>query len=182
MVCSKSAVQLASPLKYFSTCAAGVVAAVAPMSAIKELRLAAAIASLITTSLLMVIVLSFLGWCGTIDLAPAIGLQRANQACRLHGLDQARRTVVADLEAALHAGDGRLARLGDDAYRLVVQGIGFGIGGALALLVIGWKSRNWGARAFQNFVDVGRRRGGLETSDHTMHFLIRYEGAVHAGR
>src|SRR5260370_28146042 len=159
MVCSKSALQLASPLKYFSTSAAGVAAAaVAPMSANKTLRLAAAIAELITASLWLVMLLSFLGWCGTIDLAAAIGLQRAHQAGRLHGLDQARRTVVADLEAALHAGDGRLARLGDDAHRFVVQGIGFGIGGgALALLVVGWKSPNCVAPTIQNFVDVGAR-------------------------
>src|SRR3984893_18310433 len=121
MVCSKSAVQLASPLKYFSSSVAGVAAAVTPVIATRRISAA---------SRWIIVLFSFLGWCGTIDLAAAIGLQWADQACRLHGLDQARRTVVADLEAPLHAGDGRLARLGDDAHRFVVQGIGFGIGRA----------------------------------------------------
>src|SRR5260370_40750981 len=123
MVCSKSALQLASPLKYFSTSAAGVAAAaVAPMSANKTLRLAAAIAELITASLWLGMLLSFLGWCGTIDLAAAIGLQRAHQAGRLHGLDQARRTVVADLAASLPNRDGAAAVLGRHRHHVVEQG------------------------------------------------------------
>src|ERR1700719_3139966 len=178
MVCSKSAVQLARPLRYLSTSAAGAVAVAAvaaePVNASSRANAA---------SRCVVMLYSFLGWCGTIDLAAAVGLQRTHQACRLHGLDQARRPVVADLETALDTGDGRLARLGDDAHRLVVQGIGLGIGGGcLTVLVVRWESRNRVARTVQNLVDVGRRRGGLETSDHPMHFLIGDEGAVHAGR
>src|SRR5258708_15467571 len=110
MVCSKSAVQLARPLRYLSTCAAGAVAVAAVVAPVNASSRASA------ASRSVVMLCSFLGWCGTIDLAAAIGLQWTHQTCRLHGLDQARRPVVADLETALDAGDGGLARLGDDAH------------------------------------------------------------------
>src|SRR5258708_22130390 len=160
MVCWKSAVQLASPLRYFSTSAAG--DAVAALAGVADTAAAAErAASNIRVAALMIMLPSFVGWRCAVDLAAAIGLQWAHQARRLHGLDQARRAVVADLEAALHAGDGCLARLGDDAHRFVVQGIGFGIGGAASPPPFaGRETRDCVARALQHLVAVGRRGGG----------------------
>ncbi len=75
------------------------------------------------------------------DLARAVRLQRPDQPRRLHGLDQPGSAVVADLQAALDAGDRGLAGFGDDAHRLVVQRVGSAIRrfAVPALLVVGWK-------------------------------------------
>src|SRR5262245_25281072 len=55
------------------------------------------------------------------DFARPVRLQRADDAGIFHALEQSRRAVVADLEAALHVGDRGLALAGDDLHRLVVQ-------------------------------------------------------------
>src|ERR1700691_2970169 len=102
MVCSKSAVQLARPLKYFSTSAAaageaaacaadaGAASENAPMNikaaaagtlpAAATIRPASATAQVHGDSLSDI---SFLGRRSPIDFAAAIGLQRAHQACGL---------------------------------------------------------------------------------------------------
>ena len=55
------------------------------------------------------------------NFSESIRLQTPNDASLLHGLDQSRGTVVADLEPPLNSGDRRLTRLRHDAYRLIVK-------------------------------------------------------------
>src|ERR1700690_2645400 len=98
--------------------------------------------------------MSFLGRRSAVYFSIAIGLQRTHESSRLHRFDQPGRAVVADLEAPLHAGNRRLACLGDDAYGFIVERIRFCIPGTAfgAILLVRWKSRNGIARSFQDLL------------------------------
>src|SRR3569623_300045 len=110
--------------------------------------------------------------------AHTIGLQRTDHAGPLHLFDHARGAVVADLEAALDAGDRRTPRFGDELHGLIIKWIALGVtahfacetGAAVADI----------AFAIQNFVEIIGRAAHFELLDHLVHFLIGHEGTVQA--
>src|SRR5579862_1825347 len=115
-------------------------------------------------------------------VACTVGLQRADKTCNLHGLKQSRRTVVANLEAPLHVGNGGLALGSDDAHRLVIERVGLRAlprrGARLRLLAC--EPRDRGTGPGEHLLDVTRRRRGPERVHDAVDFLVGDEGAVHA--
>src|SRR5271156_6753320 len=163
MVCLKSADQLERPVKYLSTSLAGEAPAKAASSKPTARTMAATspkysrggkpiprsrggggCPARIVQPDFRALTTSLLRRRGTEDLPRPIRLQRPHQTRRLHGLHQARRPVVADLEPALHPGNRALARLGDDAHGLIVERIGLGVAQSVlrAFLVVGREARH----------------------------------------
>src|SRR3569833_4028342 len=111
-------------------------------------------------------------------IAHTIGLQRTDYAGPLHLFDHARGAVVADLEAALDAGDRRAPRFGDELHGLIIKWSALGVtahfacetGAAVADI----------AFDIQNFVEIIGRAAHFELLDHLVHFLVGHEGAVQA--
>src|SRR3569833_1557358 len=106
------------------------------------------------------------------------GLQRTDHAGPLHLFDHARGAVVADLEAALDAGDRRTPRFDDELHGLIIKWIALGVtahfacetGAAVADI----------AFAIFIFVEIIGRAAHIDLLDHLVHFLVGHEGAVQA--
>src|SRR5690606_23659184 len=98
----------------------------------------------------------------------------------LHGLDHARGAVVADLQLALHGGNGSAPAFGDETYRLVVQRI------LLATLAPFAAALETAGTPFisagKDVLNVIGRAALLPGFDHAVHLVIGHEGAVHAHR
>src|SRR5699024_4689053 len=104
-------------------------------------------------------------------LTPAIGAQRRNHSCGLHGLHQARSPVITDFEAALHRRNRGAARLRNKLHRLVVERVLFGIPplGAIRLKASQGLSRH---ASGENFIDILRLTASLPGINEAMHIII----------
>src|SRR6185437_1324891 len=102
----------------------------------------------------------------------------ADNAFRLHALDDAGGAVVADLQVALDEAGRRLALAAHQRHRLVVELVAR----AAALAVAGEEIAALLLVVLGDLVDIDRRAAVLlEEADDTLDFLIRDEGAVDAG-
>src|SRR5579864_2822925 len=118
-------------------------------------------------------------------VARPVGLQRPYQPRKLHGLEQSRGAVIADLEPPLYVGNRGFAFGGHDAHGLVVERIGFRIARTVAVAAVALLARNsrkWTGRARKDFVDIVRRRRAAQRIDYAVHFLVGYECAMYARR
>src|SRR5215470_5399625 len=100
----------------------------------------------------------------------------ADDALRLHAFDEARGAVVADLQIALHKARRGLALARDERDGLVVERV------ARAALVLAEAVEPAAARAviLGDVEDVARLAVPLQERHDALHFLVGYEGAVHA--
>jgi hypothetical protein len=72
---------------------------------------------------------------GNEDVALVDAVGRADDAFFFHDLDDARRSVVADAQAALEHGDGAALGIGHDGHGLIVDFVFLGIVEVLGLLI-----------------------------------------------
>src|SRR5215469_7117314 len=94
------------------------------------------------------------------DFARTVGLQRTHDTGILHGLEQPRSPVVADLQAPLHIGNRGLALLRDDLDGIVVQGVLLRVApghSALAFALLSGQAWDRRARTGEYFFHVVRR-------------------------
>src|SRR5690554_959782 len=87
-----------------------------------------------------------------------------------HGFHQSGRPVVADLELALHRGNGGAPRLQYKSHRLVVEGILLGIVATTAATV---EARQAGiTTTLEDFLQIVRLTTLAPVITHPVHFLV----------
>ncbi len=114
------------------------------------------------------------------DFARAVGVHCGHYAGHFHGFDHAGGAVVADFQFALHSGNRGAAAFEHESHGFVVKRIGFSV--VVTATAAALKAATGFFDAVEDVVVVFRRAAQLPGLHHAVHFIVRYERAMHPNR